>query len=398
MECPRCGSVNLVKWGKHKWGQRYKCKDCKKYQTFQGSDLELLEENVKLAKAKQRYQDTNRIERKSFREYARIENAITEYDKEIITLLKEKDFSKEVLSHNVDSKAAAVFHSSDLHLNELVEMAINTFDFEVASKRLQMDVDISRKIYKAFNVSNVLVALTGDILNSDRRLDELLNQATNRAKASILAVDLIKSVILDLSKDFNVSVACVTGNESRMKDEIGWSNISLTDNYDFNIFAMLKYLFSGSDVIFSESGDFGEQIVNVGGKNFLLLHGNENALQSNVEKGIIQICGKISAKRGIQIHYVIFGHLHYARVGDHFARGSSLVGANAYSDGALELISRASQNSYIVTETGQIHSIVVDLQDASKYPGYPFDKSLEAYNPKSASKNKERKVIFEVVI
>ena len=43
-------------------------------------DLEMLTETVRLAKANQALQDRNRIQNKSFREHARIENAVTEYN------------------------------------------------------------------------------------------------------------------------------------------------------------------------------------------------------------------------------------------------------------------------------------------------------------------------------
>ena len=49
-------------------------------------DKEILKSNVKLSKQKQKQQDLNRIERKSFREHARIENAVSEYGKEIAIL------------------------------------------------------------------------------------------------------------------------------------------------------------------------------------------------------------------------------------------------------------------------------------------------------------------------
>ena len=41
------------------------------------ADREVITENVRLAKQKQKNQDTNRIERKSFREHARLENGGT---------------------------------------------------------------------------------------------------------------------------------------------------------------------------------------------------------------------------------------------------------------------------------------------------------------------------------
>jgi predicted phosphodiesterase len=146
-------------------------------------------------------------------------------------------------------------------------------------------------------------------------------------------------------------------------------------------------------------GDAGEQRVQIAGKNILLVHGESKTLQGDIEKGIGQLCGKYAINK-VDIDFVLFGHIHYARIGDHFARSGSLVGANSYSDHGLNLMSRASQNIHIITDTGQIHSMKLDLQDVDAYgtDGYPYSKRLEAYNAKSASKNHIPTKILEVVI
>lgn len=51
-------------------------------------DFEMVEGNVRLAKQKQKAQDTNRIERKVFREHARIENAVSAYAERLCELLE----------------------------------------------------------------------------------------------------------------------------------------------------------------------------------------------------------------------------------------------------------------------------------------------------------------------
>ena len=83
--CPNCFSLQLGKEGWHRGRQRYKCKKCnhKTIYPLSPDDADILRANVKLAKQKQSIQDVNRIERKSFREYARIENAISEYNNKL---------------------------------------------------------------------------------------------------------------------------------------------------------------------------------------------------------------------------------------------------------------------------------------------------------------------------
>ena len=126
-----------------------------------------------------------------------------------------------------------------------------------------------------------------------------------------------------------------------------------------------------------------------------MLHGH-GAISAGVEKYINQICGRYSMK-GIRIDYVIFGHVHSARVGDVFGRSSSMVGANDYSEKALNLGGRASQNAYVFYDSGNRDGIKIDLQNVD-CKGYNIDKTLEAYNAKSAKKSKKTETIFKVVV
>ena len=111
-------------------------------------DAEILKENVKLAKQKQSYQDINRIERKAFREYARLENAVSKYNKELVEIFDNYKLSKLTSSHKENSKAVGVIQFSDVHFNELVDLEHNKYDFSIASARCKQYV---RKAIKYFN-------------------------------------------------------------------------------------------------------------------------------------------------------------------------------------------------------------------------------------------------------
>ena len=362
-------------------------------------DAEIIEQNVVLAKQKQKFQDKNRLERKSFREHARLDNAVSELNKELINVLKDNrldDFT--ILHPDVDHHAAGIFHLTDLHFNELVDIIGNQYDFNIASKRLQKFVNKAKTYFKAANVTNVLIAMTGDMLNSSSRLDKLMNAATNRSKALFLGVEILEQVIIDLNEDFNVTIASVIGNESRMTDDVGFSDMMASENFDHTIFNILKYAFRGSKgVIFIDDSSATERIVNVAGQNVLLIHGNQKGFNGKIEHGIQSLFGKYSAK-GINVDFVIFGHLHSAKVGSFYARGGSTVGANAYSDIALQLMSRASQNIHMLHEDGSRDSMVIDLQNYDGYPGYTIHNKIEAYDAKSSGKIHENVTIFKVVV
>ena len=392
--CPNCYSIQLIKSGIEHGKQRYKCKRCRSRTVFPITDLDLLRENVRYRKEKQKAQDVTRIERKAFREHSRIENAVEEYSKELKKLFEKNKLHKLTKKHKISNKAAGVIQFSDVHFNELVNLKNNKYDFKVAAQRCQYFVARAKEYFRMAKITNVVVALTGDLLNSDRRLDELLNQATNRAKATFLSVDIMQQVIVDLNKEFNVSVASVVGNEGRANKELGWSNAVATDNYDYTIYNCLRYLFKDSNINFID-GDPSEIVINVAGQNLLMLHGH-GGLKGGIEKAINQIMGRY-ASQGIEINYVIFGHVHSARVGDNYSRSSSMVGANDYSEKALNLTGRASQNCYIFYNNGNRDGIKVDLQNVSN-KGYEIDKSLEAYNAKSANKTEKTETIFKVVV
>tara|TARA_R100000781_G_scaffold63337_1_gene40206 strand:- start:6174 stop:7403 length:1230 start_codon:yes stop_codon:yes gene_type:complete len=357
-------------------------------------DKELLKSSVKLAKQKQKQQDLNRIERKSFREHARIENAISEYSKEIVSLLKNYNLSFKTNKHkSIEENAVMVVHLTDTHFNELVNIEGNKYDFLIASKRLRKFCEIAKKHAKLYNINNVLLAITGDLMNSDRRLDELLSMSTNRAKATFLSVNLLSYFIKDLNSIGNVNIACVTGNESRVKENNGWTDITASDNYDYTIYEMLRLLFNNKKgVKFIDCGL--EVVVNIGNKNILLIHGHQ--IKGLNETSVSKLISKYSNK-GIKVDFVICGHKHHCIIGDFYAQAGSTVGANSYSDNALNLSSRASQNLYLFTVDGR-NDIRVDLQNTSFYDGYPIDLKLAEYNAKSLLKTKQKKTLFEIII
>ena len=291
--CPNCYNIGMTKEGFSREGrQRYKCKSChcKTVYPIWDADHDIVRENVRLSKQKQKAQDKNRILNKSFREHARIENAVEEYSKELIKLFENNDLHKTLNEFKVNNKAVGVLQLSDVHFNELVDLENNKYDFEVASSRIRYFVNRAKMYFKTANITNVVLAMTGDMMNSDRRLDELLNQATNRAKATFLGVDILQQAIIDLNQDFNVTVASIIGNEGRANKEMGWSDIVATDNYDYTIFQCLRYLFRNKSVKFIH-GDPSELVINVAGQNLLMLHGH-GSVRGKLDTAVHQIAGR----------------------------------------------------------------------------------------------------------
>lgn len=364
-------------------------------------ERELLQFNVRLAKRHQALADTTRIERKAFREHARIENAAAAYCCELAERLDERDFSRGIQLASIPEGGDAVLivQLSDLHFNERVELPSNRYDFSVAAARLAKLAARVKQLGRSYGARKVVVACLGDFLNSDRRLDELLSNATNRSKATLLAADILRAFLLDLRSQFQLEIYGITGNESRVNKELGWSDALATDSYDLMIYEILKRGFAQTDGIAFCGFRANELLFQVLGRTFLCLHGHQ--IGANTQKSVQEIAGKYAAQ-GITVDYTLFGHLHASNIGDYHARNASLVGSNAYSEAGLNFCSKAAQNVHIVaTSAGGVAAIdglKVDLQDTTGIEPYPFASEWEAYCPKSERKLHNPSVVFQVVV
>ena len=360
-------------------------------------DLEILTENVRLAKQKQGQQDRNRIERKSFREYARVENAVSEYAQAIENLLVNySDNIKTVKTRLPDptpSFEVGVIQITDTHFNELVDLPHNKYDMSVASHRLFKLYREAMSTFAARGIKKVVVAFTGDLMNSDRRLDELLNKATSRAKATFVAVDLIKEFLMQLDAWFDVSVVSVLGNESRVKDDMSFANNVLSDNYDYTIMNMVRLLLSNTEVKFSEL-DKMELVVDINGHKCLITHDVQKA--TNSQKDTQSAIGRYHLN-GNPIDCILSGHLHSTKIEYYSYRSQSLVGSNEYNEHALNLSGRAGQNIYVFGKDYR-HAVSIDLQNYKEGEKFDIDDTIAEYECKSHDKGKQHTKIMEIVI
>jgi hypothetical protein len=366
------------------------------------ADREIITENVKIAKQKQKQQDTNRIERKSFRNYARLDNAVEEYTKELTEQHKEygeflKTLNIQPLKRSLTRSGVGVIQITDLHGNELIDLPHNKYDFKILSKRLKLYINECLNDFKSHNLEKIAILFTGDLLNSDRRLDEMLNQATNRSKASLLMQHLLTQVILEV-RNFGlpITIVSVLGNESRMQKEMTFSKKGLSDNYDFNIVACIKEKFEFANIqgITFGSIDKVEEVITIDGLNILVAH--DLSKYTDKQHKSQATIGRYSLQ-GVKIDYMLAGHIHATRITDTTARSSSMSGSNSYNEIALNLAGKAQHNYFIVKDK-KIKPVVVDLQDVEGIEGYSVIEKLEEYNTKSVDKLHKKETIFKIVI
>lgn len=336
------------------------------------ADREIIEEAKKIARQKQKALDNNRIERKVWRNSVRIANALEEVEKELIFLLKSKQFNFPTPSVKcrVD-KNCGIITLSDLHFNECVSNSWGKYNWDIASRRLRKHIFMSMQHFKYCGVKKVLLAMTGDIFNSNRHLDEILLNATNRANALFIGFSLIRSAIRELSDNgFEVSVTFVAGNESRIEQENYSTNLLASDNFDVMLFHMLRANLEEHGIKFIIPQNVLESVISINNKNILLIHGNFG-FTKDINQSIANFINRYS-HIGIKIDYVLFGHIHNAQISDLYARSSSMVGNNDYNTYELNIYGRASQNCFIVGK--HITGIRNDLEEAD-IEGYKFDQS-----------------------
>lgn len=401
--CSKCNSERIKKNGVRNNQQRYKCVSCgSETRPLNTEDYTTtISENVRLAKQTQKFMDKNRIANKSFREHARADNAVMEYVSELRKVVEHNKIkynpSKLKTPYQYTDGSIGIVHLSDLHLNELVDVIGNTYDFKVAAKRLKLFAEKILSNMLGKNINNVYIILTGDLLNSDRRIDELLSMATNRAMATFLAVKLLAQFIIEISTVVPVKIISVTGNESRIREDYTQLDLMATDNFDFIIYEMLNiYLSEWSPRIEFISGSTFEYILTIYNVNILIVHGHRLG-----KMGHTDLSKAVSkwAKKGILIQAIMCGHLHETNITDTLLRNGSLVGNNAYSDVGLNLHSHASQNFYVIHKDGTLDATKCDLQYIENYEySYDIVAELEAYNAKSIDKLKTKRTIMEIVI
>jgi hypothetical protein len=137
-------------------------------------------------------------------------------------------------------------------------------------------------------------------------------------------------------------------------------------------------------------------IVSVNNCNFLLTHG-ESIKQGDSQGSIQKLIGKFNIK-GYTIDYVLFGHIHFTNMTDIYGRSGSLVGSNGYSDRALDLITRAAQNMYIIDGNKNINGFKFNLQNTEGVEGYPIENDLDAYDINSIGKKEAVSEEIRVVV
>jgi predicted phosphodiesterase len=351
-------------------------------------DQEIVLENAKLARKNQALQDSNRIERKSFRETSRVINMIEELTQRLIETFTMRKFNVDTVKHEPKElhggpAPIGVIQFSDLHFNAVIQdVQENRFDLDVACRRLYKHVAQSISKFKVEGVQKVVLALTGDLVKNIQHLSEISSNSISRANCTFVLVDVITQVVKHLNDEgFNVTIASIVGNESRATEFIHETDFLASDSFDLMIHKILQYTLAGAPgVEVLPMVNTMEMVLNLNGSNLLMIHGHghgRSAGTATLEKAFDTLAARY-ASMGTRIDYMICGHIHQAYISDKFARSGSIMGTDEYAARKLNLWGRASQNSYIFYADGTIDGYKHDLQHIDGWVGYQYDKVAAA--------------------
>lgn len=304
-------------------------------------DLELFEAGVTLERKVQRLQDTQRIERKLFREQARLDNIAEDLFTKVLEKIGESKVELPIIEAKEEGKVG-LFIFNDTHIGEVVDLPINSYNLDIARERILQYTLKTIKMLDGMGVKEVRILFLGDITNADNHLDKLLSNACSRAESLVHAFNIFSEVIELVSNTFNISgIHLVVGNESRCSMELSSLDRVLINNLDYLLYEFLRSRFSGLPFDTVDYHSVIEKVININGKNILITHGIWNSKD-------LDTLDKRREYRNSD--YAICGHIHAPALSGRCARGGSLVGANSYSYHNLSINSSIKSGLVLVVD------------------------------------------------
>lgn len=232
------------------------------------------------------------------------------------THLSDVSFDKMLYKKSTKDASSMLVVLSDWHIGAVVDDVYgNSYNYEIAKERL---VEYYSKIVdtaKNNNVTNIIVSCLGDMTEhiSMRKVNQAFESEFTMSEQITKAYDLIKSLLISLSLEFNVSYCGISGNHDRM-------NGSKDDNIDGDsTMSIINYFLKEtinkineeeeSKLSYIESDNINYSAkIEVNGVKVKLVHGD------NERSGEGRILSSHSALDGVIYDLVVMGHIHHFKV------------------------------------------------------------------------------------
>lgn len=254
---------------------------------------------------------------------------------------------------------------SDWHIGATVDNVMgNTFNYEVAQKRVDKYLSRVKKIALNEGITEINVVCMGDMTEhvSMRKVNQAHEAEFPLALQIVKAYELIRNFIVGLSEDFNVTYRGIGGNHDRMNGDKN-DNID-GDSTIFVINFMVKEFIEkakASRITYVEVDHINYSTsFYVGEYNMKFVHGDN-------EKGNKKLASHADIDN-TSYNVLAMGHLHHHSVREvgqnkYEVYVGSLQGANNYGVKG-KFLSNASQGIILINSFGEIEIKRIDLQNA----------------------------------
>ena len=306
---------------------------------------EIENEKIELQKEKIRMRDQKRLMNTKLRELARLEH-LENYLKETVEQFEPIKLNG-IKKDKVDNEKELLVGLSDWHIGMSINSKFNTFNKEIAIKRLsKLQSKTMDKVIKE-NIQTIHIANLGDLIHGLIHVSARVASEENTIEQVITASEMVKEFIkpfLDLG--IQVEYYNICGNHSRIvanKSESGGEE----ESFEKLILTIVDTAFSQYKNYNSTGSEFGMIEVNIKNEKIVLAHGH-------LDKGN-GIVNKLPQMLGYPPTLVFTGHFHSELLKDygittHIISGA-LCGSDDYATN-LRLAGKPSQKILIITDDG----------------------------------------------
>lgn len=267
-------------------------------------------------------------------------------------------------SPRIETKNRMVVFLSDLHIGAVVvNVNGNSYNFDIAKKRMKKYLDKIVDLAVANNVTTIDVVSLGDITEhvNMRKTSQAFETEFHMSEQIVKAYELIRDFLINLTMYFNVTYRGIAGNHDRMagnKEE----NID-GDSSTFVVNYMIKTFIESADInrmTYCESDRINHSsILSINGVVIKCVHGDFESRNGS----------KISAhmaQDGAVYNILAMGHLHHYNVTEvglnqFEAYFGSLKGQDTYAMRG-KFGSGSSQGVIIIDEAGEFDIRRIDVQ------------------------------------
>lgn len=241
---------------------------------------------------------------------------------------------------------------TDLHVGALVETDVNTYNYEVAQKRMQEYLDKVITITKDNGINEVYLMNVGDAIENPYMHNLMYSTEFTLSEQIAKASDLIIKFMVGLSEHVYVTVAGIGGNHDRMHEDkhkslngdhaVKGINVAIKSYIENSKIERIKY---------EQAKDY-EHSIELNGVHIKFVHGDlDNANDPNLIAKHISLDNK-------NYSLIIMGHYHHHRIIEQgiekfIVMFGSLKGADDYGQNKRK-VSSVSQGVIIISEDGEI--------------------------------------------